>query len=65
MIRIAYIVQDHETASFLAPGNGTVVFVPLLRDAGEFPDDETAVLTALDWCERGFSVVQIVDRRNL
>jgi hypothetical protein len=62
MASSAFIVQEHETGLFLAPGNGSVVFVKLLRDAGEFPDDESAVLTALDWCEQGFTVVRILPR---
>lgn len=56
----AWLVQDHESGRFLAPDCGTVVFVPLVRDAGHFDDHEAAVLTALDWCDMGFSVVEVV-----
>jgi hypothetical protein len=56
----AYIVQDHETGQFLAPVNGSVGFVQLVRNAGDFEDHETAALTAMDWCERGFTVVEIL-----
>lgn len=60
MRQSVYLVQDHETGSFLAPGNGSVVFVPLIRNAGSFDDHEAAALTALDWCEQGFTVVQVL-----
>lgn len=56
----AYVVQDHETGGFLAPDSGAVRVVPLVRHAGEFDDKESAVLTAMDWCEFGFTVVQVV-----
>lgn len=60
MRRPVYVVQDHETGNFLAPSQGSVGLVPLIRNAGEFDDDEAAALTALDWCELGFTVVQVV-----
>lgn len=60
MSRSAFVVQDHETGGFLAPDEGSVRVVPLIRNAGEFDDQESAVLTAADWCDMGFTVVQIV-----
>lgn len=60
MKRTVVVVQDHETGGFLAPADGSVRVVRLIRDAGEFDDEESAVLTAADWCDYGFSVVQII-----
>lgn len=60
MRRSVYVVQDHETGNFLAPLQGAVGLVQLILNAGEFDDDEAATLTALDWCEFGFTVVQVV-----
>lgn len=59
-MRSAFIVQDHETGGFLAPDEGNVRVVSLIRNAGEFEDQECAVLTAADWCDCGFTVVQII-----
>jgi len=58
----AYIVQDHETGGFLAPDSGSVRVVSLIRHAGEVDEQESAVLTAVDWCDFGFTVVQVVKK---
>lgn len=55
-----FIVQDHESGNFLAPEDGNVVYVALARDAGEFLDHESAVITATDWCEFGFTVLELL-----
>lgn len=55
-----YLVQDHGSGLFLAPENGSVGFVQLARHAGEFDDPECALLTALDWCDSGFTILTCI-----
>jgi hypothetical protein len=56
----AFIVQEHESALWLYPYDGSVGFTPLAMNAGRFFDEEEAVLTAVDHCEGGFTVMQII-----
>lgn len=49
-----YIVQDRESCLFLGFEDGDISPVPLIKHAVQFATEESAVLTALGWCDAGY-----------
>lgn len=48
-----FIVQDRDSCSFLGFEDGDVVPVKLVKEAALFDSQESAALTALNWCDHG------------
>lgn len=51
-----HIVQDRESLLFLGFEDGDISPVPLIKHAVKFETEESAVLTALGWCDAGYVV---------
>jgi hypothetical protein len=49
-----HIVQDRESHLFLGFEDGDIAPVPLIKHAVKFETEESAVLTALGWCDSGY-----------
>lgn len=60
MWRRVWIVQSGESGTFLTPQHGSVGYTYRFKEAGHFLSEDEAYEAAIEFCDDGFDVVEIM-----